>query len=99
MINFHGEKILLTAASATGTGQRWPGGVGRWVVYGTWDGATAQLQMSPDDGTTWIDVDNASETSNGGTGDLYFGVGDYLRVTIASAGASTSLNSVFGAIG
>jgi len=33
-------------------------------AYGTWDSATAKLQISPD-GTTWMDVTDASFTADG----------------------------------
>lgn len=33
-------------------------------VNGTWDSATAVLQTSPDGGTTWISIPNASFTAD-----------------------------------
>ena len=44
----------------------WPGGVGQMVVEGTWGGGTVKLQMSPDDGTTWVAIGgDASITADG----------------------------------
>jgi hypothetical protein len=34
----------------------WPGGVGQMVVGGTFGSGTVKLQMSPDDGTTWVAI-------------------------------------------
>ena len=34
----------------------WPGGVGQMVVEGTFGSGTVKLQMSPDDGTTWVAI-------------------------------------------
>ncbi len=85
------EITLLTAASATGAGVYWSGGAALWSVYGTWGGATAQMQYSPDQGTTWIDVDGATLTGNGG----YIGIPlpeDQIRVAI-TGGSGVSLSS------
>lgn len=40
----------------------WSGGRGTFSAWGTFGGGTAKLQQSPDNGTTWIDVDRAGET-------------------------------------
>jgi hypothetical protein len=86
-----GRVQLLDAAAATGAGDLWAGGRAAWLVWGTWDGATAKLQMTPDQGTTWIDVDGATATVDGG------GPFDLPplkhRVVISGAGVSTSLSS------
>lgn len=60
------EVTLLTAASTTGSWIDWPGGQGMWFVRGTFGGATLQLQISDDGGTTPLDIDGAVLTSNGG---------------------------------
>ena len=58
-----GSYSLLSNAAATGSGVSWPGGRGVFSVYaGTFSGATVKLQWSPDDGTTWLDVDSAGST-------------------------------------
>lgn len=50
------------AANADSSGIDWPGGRGSFVAAGTWGGATAKLQWSPDGGTTWLDVDRSGDT-------------------------------------
>ena len=44
------------SANGNSTALNWPGGVGQMVVEGTWGGGTVKLQVSPDDGTTWVAV-------------------------------------------
>ena len=59
---------LFTGQSANGNSSNltWSGGFGTFVVEGTWGSATAKLQMSPDNGTTWIDVgSDATLTADG----------------------------------
>ena len=34
------------------------------VAWGTWGSGTIKLQLSPDDGVTWVDVPSASFTAN-----------------------------------
>ena len=64
---------LLTAAAA-GNGasftikqtlNRWENNKFSFYVFGTFDSATAKLQSSPDQGTTWFDVPNSSLTAAG----------------------------------
>lgn len=38
------------------------GGPGTVTAWGSFGGGTVKLQMSPDDGVTWIDVDRAGDT-------------------------------------
>ena len=49
---------LFTAQTSDGQSATidWPGGFGSFVVGGTFNGTTTKLQMTPDGGTTWIDV-------------------------------------------
>lgn len=86
-----GRVELLNAAAATGSSDLWPGGWGAFIVWGTWNGATAKLQFSPDQGTTWIDVDGASLTVDGG-GPFNLPPLKH-RVAISGAGGSTSLSA------
>lgn len=81
---------LLTAAAATGDGEPVSAGYWNWSVWGTFGGATAQLQWSPDS-AAWIDVDGATATANGGVSDIPIAAGA-LRVTI-TGGSSISLTS------
>ena len=67
-----GRFKLIDNAAVTGAAIDWPGGRGTFSVpVGTFSGATVKLQWSPDDGTTYQDVDRS--------GDTY--------VTLAAAGA------------
>lgn len=89
--------VLLSAAAATGSGIEVSAGYYNWSVYGTWDSATAQLQWSPDAGTTWIDVDGVSLTANGGWTEVPIAFG-LVRASISGAGGSTSLSSLAGGV-
>ncbi|RQH14925.1 hypothetical protein [Bradyrhizobium sp. RP6] len=51
----------LTANGATDP-VRWFGGRGSVSVWGTFGGGTVTLQMSPDSGTTWLDVDRTGDS-------------------------------------
>jgi len=85
---------ILTGATANGNSSQydWDVGEGQVVVSGTFDGATVKLQLSPDDGTTWVDVGTASTfTAAGGAG---FTVNSCkLRINISDAGASTVVSA------
>lgn len=83
---------LLSAADTTGSGLGVRSGTYNWFAYGTWDGASAQLQWSPNSGTTWIDIDGAVLTANGGWAGIQV-AGGQVRAAVSSAGASTSLTS------
>jgi hypothetical protein len=83
---------LLSAASSTGDAVWWPGGSALWMVHGTWGNAVAQLQVTPDDGTTWIDLGGMRETANGGWTEVPLPAVK-VRVAISNAGATTSLSS------
>lgn len=84
---------LLAAAAATGAWRAISeGGVYNFVAWGTWNGATAQLQWSPDGGTTAIDIDAASLTANGGWSGIPLARG-HARCAISGAGGSTSISA------
>lgn len=58
-----GRIKLLDNAAASGSGVDWPGGRGTFSVpVGTFSAATVKLQWSPDDGTTYMDVDRSGDT-------------------------------------
>lgn len=40
----------------------WPGGRGVFAAFGTFGGGTIKLQVSYDDGATWIDADRSGDT-------------------------------------
>jgi hypothetical protein len=41
---------------------KWSSGRGTFTAWGDFGGGTATLQMSPDNGTTWINVDHPGDT-------------------------------------
>lgn len=60
------EGVYVLAANVSSTGNYpssgtiyWPGGRGVYVQTGT---GASKLQFSPDEGTTWLDVDRAGDT-------------------------------------
>lgn len=55
-------QVNLTANGASGS-VPWYGGVGTVMVWGTFGGGTVTLQMSPDNGTTWWNVDRVGDTA------------------------------------
>lgn len=60
-----------------------------FVAYGTFDGATVQLQFSPDDGTTFISIGtDATLTASGGTN---FCVAWPIYVNVSGGGGSLSV--------
>lgn len=67
------------------------GGIGNFTVEGTFDGATAKLQMSRDNGVTYIDVPDGAFTSSSST--------NYIepypvkfRVDVSGGGGSLDIN-------
>lgn len=58
---------LLSNVAATGSAQAWPGGVGSFLVAGTFTGATVSLEVLGPDGSTYIAVSaNTTLTAAGG---------------------------------
>jgi hypothetical protein len=60
------------------------------VAWGTWDGATVSLELSPDGGTTWIAITGASFTDDGAA-NIDTQAGLTYRGAVSGAGASTSV--------
>jgi hypothetical protein len=60
-------KQLFTTQAVDGNSQQWdwPGGNGMIAAQGTWGSGTIQLQVTPDAGTTWINVSGISITADG----------------------------------
>jgi len=56
-------------------------------VFGTWGGGTVTLQYSPDNGTTWITIQNVSLSANGNSGPLGGVQGDKIRTVTAGSTA------------
>lgn len=84
--------LLSAAANGNGTSTLFSNGGDDavWLVaYGTWGGATAKLQWSPDLGTTWIDVTDASFTANGLV--RLFLCAGYVRGVVSGGGGTESI--------
>lgn len=69
-----------------------------FMAYGTWDTATATLQVSPDEGTTWFAAGTDTTLTADGAGVVQVGFHEIapirVRVNLSSVGGSTSLNFV-----
>ena len=63
------------------------------ALYGTWDSATVTINISLDGGTTWIAYAAAS-TANAHVAVTIYGA--KLKLTVASAGAGTTLKGYLG---
>jgi hypothetical protein len=48
-------------SNANGSAVEWRGGRGVFEAHGTFGSGTCKLQWSPDDGTTWLDVDRSGD--------------------------------------
>lgn len=72
----------------------WPGGPGTLTVHGTFDSATAKLQSSIDGGSTYQDVEDASNAVElAVNGDKGFScTARKLRVNVAGGGGSLDIN-------
>jgi hypothetical protein len=69
------------------------GGKYNIFAYGTWDTATLKIQISPDNGTTWIDYASLSYTANAAA-TFDAAPGALVRAHLASVGATTSLTAL-----
>lgn len=88
-------KFATLVAAGNSAALAWPGGRGVFTAWGTFGGGTLKLQQSPDDGTTWIDVDRSGDTFVTFTvnGEGGFELGECtLRVSL-SGGAGHSIQS------
>jgi hypothetical protein len=88
---------LLSAAAATGTAKRWVGERAALLAWGTFDGATVALQVSPDNGTTWLACEGArvaaASLTAAGTVIVDVPAGLSVRAAITSAGAGTVVSA------
>ena len=89
---------MLTLCAVATINGNYPGATGVipelrdacFTVTGTFDGATVALQVSHDDGITWVAVASGAFTA-AGTLRMQLGADMKIRAVITSAGASTSL--------
>ena len=89
---------LLIGESETGAPNYYQPGTYEWLVWGTWDGATATLQQSPsNEEEIWVDFNTAVATDNGRITAIPIAK-SRIRVKIENAGADTLLYSSFNRI-
>lgn len=87
------NKIFTTqTANASTASQDWEGRKGQVVASGTWDTSNLQLEMSPDDGTTWVSVGSEGNLTEDGAF-IFDIIPCKVRLTLASVGSSTSINA------
>lgn len=71
------------------------GGRAVFTAYGTFGGGTCKLQMSPDGGTTWVDVTNDAGTAvsltSAGLVQFHLSAGVKIKANLASS-TGASLN-------
>jgi hypothetical protein len=65
------------------------------LFQGTWDSATAKLQISGDSGTTWIDIADASATANTAF-NITASKGFSYRGVVSGGGGSESITIYWG---
>jgi hypothetical protein len=90
-------KFATLAANGNSASLSWPGARGVFTAWGTFGAGTLTLQQSPDDGTTWINVDRAGDTfctfTANGEGGFELG-GCLVRVSLAGATAPSIQSGV-----
>lgn len=81
----------------TGVAPSNSGSVNPFIVYcwGTFSSNTAKLQVSPDNGTTWIDYPGASFTAAGMFGPIYLGAQQAVRCSNTGGSINMTLATVF----
>ena len=93
-----GRKLLSASANATGSAVTLTGaelgafrGTYTIYIYGTWNSATAKVQISPD-GTNWFDVPNGSWTSDTVQNIEIYGY--QIRGVVSGGGGSESITII-----
>lgn len=95
--NTRQHKYVNNQANGNSDSFNWGGGDGVAYVQGTWNGATAKIQISPD-GSTWHDLGtDATFTADGVVG-FSLAVGTYMRLNVASGGGSESIDLIIGQV-
>lgn len=95
--------VLLFASAATANGSypstsglEWAGGDGVLFLSGVHNGATIAIEVKYPNSSTWVALPSGSFTDLTSTPARILGLpsGTFIRVTISSAGGSTSLSSI-----
>jgi hypothetical protein len=84
---------IFTAQTSNANSVKFPseGFVVSLIAKGTWGGATLTVQVSPDDGTTWVTSDVA--LTSDGIQNFTAGKGVFYRVALSGATGTTSLSA------
>ena len=87
-------QLLDNKASGSSDSVQWYGGTGQLAVDGTWghNSLKVNLEVSPDDGTTWIAVGGDASFSEAGIISFTLGSCD-IRITLDNPHASTSIDA------
>jgi hypothetical protein len=88
-------KFATQTANGSSASIAWPGGRGVFSAWGTWGSGTLTLQQSPDDGTTWINVDRTGDTyvTFTGNGEGGFELGECLLRVTTTGSTTPSIQS------
>lgn len=91
-------RYLFTARTTNGTSDPVPltlRNAGEFIyntifLYGTWDSATVDVEWTPDNGATWLDVPDLVAIDDNFSGNIHVRA-DAIRAVVANAGAGTVL--------
>lgn len=86
-------RTLFNARTTNGTGTaiEWPGGTGTFHAFGTFGGASVNLQASFDNGTNWFDIPDTTLTQRGLMNVTL--ANTLLRANLTGAGGTTSVSA------
>lgn len=86
---------VILEGDTTSDWSAWNAASAVFSVVGTWGGATAKLQWTPDDGTSVFDVAGASFSADSVVDGIAIGEG-YIRVHVSGATGTTDLTARIG---
>jgi len=88
------QEDLLYQATETGSPIFFQNGTYEWLIWGTWGGATAQLQQAPTATGPWIDFNDVNTEANGRMTGIPIAK-SWIRVNLTNTTEETSLTSTF----
>lgn len=81
-------------ADASGDAIGWNGGEGTLVVWATaFGGGTVTLELSPDEGTTWIAVGTETTLTANGAAGFKLAAGVQIRATLSGSAAADAVRA------
>jgi hypothetical protein len=86
--------VLFSARTSNGASSAvtWPGGIGTYYAGGTFGGATVTLEVSFDQGNSWLALGDAALTQQGAVNFQLPNV--MLRAVVANATGTTSVTAI-----